>query len=70
MLENVPEIKQKYQSGKLKFGTIDSWLAFNLTGKFVTDASNAGRTYLYDITKGIWDPTLLGIAKINSNSLP
>ena len=70
MLENNPDIKQKYKNGKLKFGTIDSWLAYNLTGKFVTDASNAGRTYLCNITKGVWDPTLLEISKLNINSIP
>lgn len=70
MLENNSEIKSKYQNGKLKFGTIDSWLAYNLTGKHVTDASNASRTYLCDINKSTWDPNLLKIAKLNANSLP
>ena len=70
MIENVPEVKSKYESGKLRFGTIDSWLAYKLTGKFVTDASNASRTYLCDIKKSSWDSTLLKIAKLNENSLP
>lgn len=54
LIDNVPAIKQKLESGKVKFGTIDSWLTYNLTGKHVTDASNASRTYLCNLN-GEWD---------------
>ncbi len=54
LIENVPEVKLKYDSGKIRFGNIDTWVIFNLTKKFVTDASNASRTYLYNL-KGYWD---------------
>lgn len=52
------------------FGTIDTWVAFNLTGKYVTDASNASRTHLYDLNTGKWSDQLLGLVKITDKSLP
>ncbi len=49
LAESVPEVKERLANGKIKFGTIDSWLIYNLTGKYVTDASNASRTYLCNL---------------------
>ena len=46
------------KEGKARFGTIDTWVAYFLTGKYVTDASNASRTHLIDITTGEWDKEL------------
>lgn len=69
LIENVPEIKQGVASGNIKFGTIDTWLAYNLTGKYVTDASNASRTHLCNLN-GHWDDSLLKLFKLKKDLLP
>ena len=56
MLENAQGLKEEVDRGKVRFGTIDSWVNYKLTGQYVTDASNASRTHLCDITSGQWDP--------------
>ena len=57
---------------KLAFGTIDSWLVWNLTNgqRHVTDVSNASRTLLYNIKSGKWDKQLLDILEVPSSMLP
>jgi glycerol kinase len=72
MLENVKGARAKAKAGALAFGTVDSWLIWNLTGGrvHVTDASNASRTMLYDITKGDWDDELLEIFGVPQSMLP
>jgi glycerol kinase len=52
------------------FGTIDSWLVFKLTGRHVTDYSNASRTLLFDIRTLAWDPDLCGLLGVSPTSLP
>ena len=52
------------------FGTIDSWLVFKLTGRHVTDYSNASRTMLFDIRGLRWDPELCGLLGVDPSSLP
>jgi glycerol kinase len=52
------------------FGTIDSWLAFKLTGRHVTDYSNASRTMLFDIRRLRWDPELCDLLGVDPSSLP
>jgi glycerol kinase len=52
------------------FGTIDSWLVFKLTGRHVTDYSNASRTMLFDIRELRWDPELCGLLGVEPASLP
>ena len=52
------------------FGTIDSWLAFKLTGRHLTDYSNASRTLLFDIRKLAWDPELCDLMGVDPASLP
>ena len=52
------------------FGTIDSWLVFKLTGRHVTDVSNASRTMLFDIRELRWDPELCALLDIPEASLP
>jgi glycerol kinase len=52
------------------FGTIDSWLLFKLTGRHVTDFSNASRTMLFDIRKLAWDPELCEVLGIDPTRLP
>jgi glycerol kinase len=52
------------------FGTIDSWIAFKLTGSHLTDFSNASRTLLFDIRKLAWDPELCGLLGVDPARLP
>ena len=52
------------------FGTIDSWLLFKLTGRHVTDYSNASRTMLFDIRRLTWDPELCGLFGVDPSCLP
>jgi glycerol kinase len=72
ILDNVEGAKAKAKAGKLCFGTIDTWLIWNLTkGKtFVTDVSNASRTMLFNIKTLEWDNELLEIFEIPLNILP
>jgi len=72
ILQNVKGAKARAAKGELAFGTIDSWLLWNLTGGKVhaTDVSNASRTMLYDIRKGIWDDELLKIFGVPRSMLP
>jgi glycerol kinase len=62
ILDNVKGAKEKAANGELAFGTIDSWLIYNLTkGKrHITDCSNASRTMLYNINTMQWDEVLCG----------
>jgi glycerol kinase len=72
LLDNVPGARAKAERGELAFGTVDSWLLWKLTGGAVhaTDASNASRTMLYNITAGQWDDELLAILKVPRSMLP
>lgn len=51
-------------------GTVDSWIAFNLTGEHVTDPSNASRTLLYDLRQGDWDDELCDLLNVPQTALP
>ncbi len=72
MLDNVPGARQKAENGKLLFGTIDTWLIWNLTGGtiHITDYTNASRTMLYNIHDLCWDKELLQLLNIPENILP
>ena len=72
ILDNVDGARDKAEAGDLCFGTVDSWLVWNLTGGslHITDPSNASRTLLYDIHTGEWDETLLGILGVPRSMLP
>jgi glycerol kinase len=72
ILENVADARQKAEAGELCFGTIDSWLIWQLTGGalHVTDVSNASRTMLFDIRRLNWNDELLEIFKIPRAVLP
>lgn len=72
ILDNVEGARKKAEKGDLLFGTIDSWLIWNLTkGKVhVTDYSNASRTLLYNIHELKWDNELLEIFDIPINMMP
>jgi glycerol kinase len=72
MLDNVPGVRQRAERGELAFGTVDTWLVWNLTNGalHITDASNASRTMLLNIKTLQWDEDLLEIFKIPRNLLP
>ena len=72
ILNNVPGAKAKARAGELAFGTIDSWLVWNLTGgrTHVTDPSNASRTMLFNIHTGDWDDELLKMFGVPRSVLP
>ena len=72
ILENVPGAKAKAKAGRLAFGTIDSWLVWNLTAgrRHITDASNASRTMLFNLRTGDWDEDLLKLFHVPRSVLP
>lgn len=72
ILENVPGAREKAEAGKLRFGTVDSWLIWNLTrGEVhVTDVSNASRTMLFNIHTLTWDEDLLKLLEIPASMMP
>jgi glycerol kinase len=72
ILQNVKGARARAKAGELAFGTVDSWLVWNLTSGKVhaTDASNASRTMLFDITKGDWDDELLKLFDVPRSMLP
>ena len=72
LLDNVQAARQRAEAGELAFGTIDSWLLWNLTGGQVhaTDATNASRTLLFDIHRQCWDEELLALFRIPAALLP
>ena len=72
ILDHVPNARRLAAAGKLCFGTVDTWLVWNCTGRalHVTDASNASRTLLYNIDRRQWDPELLRFFNIPASILP
>ena len=72
MLDHVEGARKRAEKGELAFGTIDSWLVWNLTGGkvHVTDATNASRTMLYNIHTGTWDDQLLEMLDVPRAVLP
>ena len=72
ILDQVPGARRMAEEGLLAFGTIDTWLIWNLTGgsRHVTDCSNASRTMLYNIHRGDWDEELLEILRVPREVLP
>lgn len=72
LLDRVPGARQRAERGELAFGTVDTWLAWNLSQSrtHVTDPSNASRTLLFNIHTGDWDPELLALFKVPRAILP
>jgi glycerol kinase len=70
LLENDRNVAAAAEAGTLRFGTIDSWLVSRLTGRHVTDVTNAGRTMLMSLDSLDWDPGLLGAFGIPIDPLP
>ena len=72
ILQHVPGAKEKAQAGKLAFGTVDSWLIWNLTegDLHITDVSNASRTMVCNINTLKWDEELLDLFEIPASMMP
>jgi glycerol kinase len=72
ILQNVPGVLEKAKKGEIAFGTVDSWLIWNLTGGKVhaTDVSNASRTMLFNVSDLRWDEELLDMFNVLRSVLP
>jgi glycerol kinase len=72
LLDSDPGLRRRAERGELAFGTIDSWLVWNLTEgtAHVSDVTNASRTQLLDIESGTWDPRMLELFRIPPDVLP
>lgn len=72
ILDNIPDGQRKAENGELLFGTVDTWLIWNLSegNKHVTDYSNASRTMLFNINTLNWDDEILSILNIPKSILP
>ncbi|NDJ75465.1 MAG: glycerol kinase GlpK [Chloroflexi bacterium] len=72
LLENVPGVRARAEAGELAFGTVDTWLLWNLSGGalHITDVTNASRTLLYNIHTGDWDDDILAHLNIPRALLP
>ena len=72
LLDNVPGARERAKAGTLRFGTVDSFLIWRLTGGAVhaTDATNAARTMLYDIHAGVWSAEICAALDIPMTLLP
>ncbi|HNY16426.1 MAG TPA: glycerol kinase GlpK [Treponemataceae bacterium] len=70
LFREIPGLKALAENGEILFGTVDSWLLWNLTGRHETDITNASRTLLFNINDGTWDPMLLSVLGIPPQVLP
>ncbi len=70
LLDNDPELRRAAEAGEVAFGTMDSWVAWNLTGEHVTDVTNAGRTMLMDLETLDWSAELLDAFGVPAAMLP
>jgi len=72
LLDNVPGVREQAERGELAFGTVDSWLMWQLTGGkvHVTDVSNASRTMLFNVHRNEWDADLLKALDIPASLMP
>ncbi len=72
LLDQIPGARNRARQGDILFGTIDTWLLWNLTGRKVhaTDVTNASRTLLFNLKKISWDSEILRLLKIPSSILP
>ncbi len=70
ILDNIDGARESAERGDLLCGTVDSWLVWNLTGRHLTDVTNASRTMLFDIHKKCWDERLCEILGVPTKILP
>ncbi len=72
LLDNIPGARARAEAGELAFGTVDTWLIWNLTAGKVhaTDATNASRTLMFNIDTGTWDAELCALLRVPLSLLP
>jgi glycerol kinase len=70
LLDHVPGARAGAESGDVLFGTMESWLIWKLTGRHVTDVTNASRTMLMDLDTRTWEPELLKVLDVPERMLP
>ncbi len=70
LLEHVDGLRRRAEEGRAVFGTVEAWLTAKLCGQALTEPSNAARTMLFDIERGVWDPELLGLFGVPEAALP
>lgn len=70
LMDTFPDIAKKLRSGEALFGTVDSWVIWKMTGRHVTDVTNASRTMLFNINTMTWDPDLCAFFDIPICCLP
>ncbi len=73
LLDHIPGARARAENGELAFGTVDSWLAYKLSGAqkiHVTDFSNASRTLMMDLASGQWSPEMLKMLNVPEACLP
>ncbi|HET6607942.1 MAG TPA: glycerol kinase GlpK [Rhodopila sp.] len=70
LLDNIPAVRLRAEAGDLLFGTVDAWLLWHLTGRHITDVTNASRTQLMNLATLAWDDTLLAAFGIPRAVLP
>ena len=72
ILDHVEGVRERAEKGELAFGTVETWLVWNLTkgGLHITDVSNASRTMLFDINSLVWDDELLTLMNIPKSLMP
>jgi glycerol kinase len=72
ILDKIPGSRRRAELGELAFGTVDTWLVWNLSQSktHVTDVTNASRTLLFNIHSGDWDPELLNLLRVPRAMLP
>jgi glycerol kinase len=70
LLDSIPGLRERAEAGEILFGTVDSWLIWNLCGRHVTDVTNASRTLLMNLETLDWDPELLELMRVPAVILP
>ena len=70
LLEHIPDARRRAEAGDLMFGTVDTWLMWQLTGRHVTDVTNASRTQLMNLATLNWDESLLSVFGVPRAVLP
>jgi glycerol kinase len=70
LLANAPAVAEAARERRLAIGTVDAWLSFKLTGRAVSDYSNASRTMLFDIRRLAWDEELCALLSVPGSALP
>src|SRR5450755_739507 len=70
LLDHVPGLRGRAEAGDVLFGTVDAWLIWRLTGRHLTDVTNASRTMLMNLQTLDWDDTLLGVIGVPRAMLP